>query len=157
MKDKMDMERAKEVVKRVRAQTGKWLFGLEKQAEILSWAVFTLLPYTDKLTCTKKLHQPHVMFRGPTGTGKTDLVTVFAMTIDAKFERVQGSPELKPSDILGYETIVEGLDGNRSIRFLPGPIAAHMLLIDEDNRLTPKTKSAILEGMEESSATLKSA
>ena len=61
-----------------------------------------------------------------------------------------------PGDILDYETIVEGLDGSRTIHFKPGKPMAHIVLIDEDNRLTAKTKAAVLEGMEESSATLSS-
>ena len=96
------------------------------------------------------------MFRGPTGTGKTDLVSACAMAIDAKFERIQGMPTYMPEDILGYETIVEELDGTRKLVFKPGKLMAHIVLIDEDNRLSGKTKAAVLEGMEESSATLSS-
>lgn len=78
------------------------------------------------------------------------------MAVDAKFERIQGLPTYMPEDILGYETIVEELDGTRRIHFKPGKLMAHIVLIDEDNRLTAKTKAAVLEGMEESSATLAS-
>ena len=91
---------------------------------MLSWAFFTLLPYTDKLSQGKLLRQPHVMFRGPTGTGKTDLVSACAMAIDAKFERIQGLPTYMPEDILGYETIVEEVDGSRKIHFKPGKLMA---------------------------------
>ena len=78
------------------------------------------------------------------------------MAIDARFERIQGLPTYMPEDILGYETIVEEVDGSRKIHFKPGKLMAHIVLIDEDNRLSGKTKAAVLEGMEESSATLNS-
>jgi MoxR-like ATPase len=153
---RIELDHAAEVVQRFQRETTKWLYGLDEAARILSWAFFTLIPYTDKLRQTKALRQPHVLFRGPTGTGKTDLVSACAMAVDAKFERIQGLPTYMPEDILGYETIVEGLDGVRRIHFKPGKLMAHIVLIDEDNRLTAKTKAAVLEGMEESSATLTS-
>jgi MoxR-like ATPase len=152
----IDFDRANEVVQRFQKESTKWLYGLDDAARILSWAFFTLLPYTDKLSQSKLLRQPHVMFRGPTGTGKTDLVSACAMAIDAKFERIQGLPTYMPEDILGYETIVEETDGSRKLVFKPGKLMAHIVLIDEDNRLSGKTKAAVLEGMEESSATLAS-
>ena len=149
----MGFDRANEVVQRFQKESTKWLYGLDEAARTLSWAFFTLLPYTDKLSQSKLLRQPHVMFRGPTGTGKTDLVSACAMAIDAKFERIQGMPTYMPEDILGYETIVEE---SRKLQFKPGKLMAHIVLIDEDNRLSGKTKAAVLEGMEESSATLSS-
>jgi MoxR-like ATPase len=152
----MDLDRATEVVQRFQREATKWLYGLEDAVRVLSWAFFTLVPYTDKLRQTKALRQPHVLFRGPTGTGKTDLVSTCAMAIDAKFERIQGLPTYMPEDILGYETIVENLDGSRRIQFQPGKLMAHIVLIDEDNRLSGKTKAAVLEGMEESSASVNS-
>jgi MoxR-like ATPase len=152
----VDFDRAFEVVQRFQGEATKWLYGLDEPARILSWAFFTLIPYTDKLRQTKALRQPHVLFKGPTGTGKTDLVTACAMAVDAKFERIQGLPTYMPEDILGYETMVEQLDGTRRIHFKPGKFMAHIVLIDEDNRLTAKTKAAVLEGMEESSVTLAS-
>ena len=155
-KPMIDFDRANEVVQRFQAESTKWLYGLDEAARILSWALFTLLPYTDKLQHVKALRQPHLMFRGPTGTGKTDLVSACAMAIDAKFERIQGLPTYMPEDILGYETIIEEVDGTRRIHFKPGKLMAHIVLIDEDNRLSGKTKAAVLEGMEESSATLSS-
>ena len=155
-KPTIDRDHANEVVQRFQSESTKWLYGLDNAARILSWAFFTLLPYTDKLSQGKLLRQPHVMFRGPTGTGKTDLVSACAMAIDAKFERIQGLPTYMPEDILGYETIVEEVDGTRKIHFKPGKLMAHIVLIDEDNRLSGKTKAAVLEGMEESSATLSS-
>src|SRR6185369_2154080 len=109
----VDLDRATELVQRFQSQATKWLFGLDEAARTLSWAFFTLIPYTDKLRQMKALRQPHLLLKGPTGTGKTDLVSAFAMAIDARFERIQGLPTYMPEDILGYETIVEELDGTR--------------------------------------------
>ena len=131
----IDFDHASEVVQRFQDESTKWLYGLDEAARILSWAFFTLIPYTDKLRQTKALRQPHVLFKGPTGTGKTDLVSACAMAVDARFERIQGLPTYMPEDILGYETIVEELDGTRRIHFKPGKFMAHIVLIDEDNRL----------------------
>src|SRR5260221_5269331 len=155
-KHTVDFDRALEVVQRFQRESTKWLFGLDEAARVLSWSFFTLLPCTDKLRQTKALRQPHIMMRGPTGTGKTDLVSACAMAIDAKFERIQGLPTYMPEDILGYETIVEALDGTRKLHFKPGRLMAHIVLIDEDNRLSAKTKAVLLEAMEESSVTLNS-
>ena len=152
----VDLDRATELVQRFQTQATTWLFGLDEAARTLSWAFFTLIPYTDKLRQMKALRQPHLLLKGPTGTGKTDLVSAFAMAIDARFERIQGLPTYMPEDILGYETIVEELDGTRRMHFKPGKLIAHVVLIDEDNRLSAKTKAAVLEGMEESSVTLRS-
>ena len=78
-KPTIDLDRAREVVDRFQNESTKWLYGLDDAARILSWAFFTLLPYTDKLSQGKLLRQPHIMFRGPTGTGKTDLVSALSL------------------------------------------------------------------------------
>src|SRR5262245_9970678 len=121
----IDLDRAFEVVQRFQREATKWLYGMDEAAQILSRAFFTLIPYTDKLRQTKALRQPHVLFKGPTGTGKTDLASACAMAVDAKFERIQGLPTYMPEDILGYETIIEGLDGSRKLHFKPGKLMAH--------------------------------
>ena len=113
-KTTIDLDRAREVVDRFQRESTKWLFGLDDAARILSWAFFTLLPYTDKLSQSKALRQPHVMFRGPTGTGKTDLVSACAMAIDAKFERIQGLPTYMPE---GHPRL---RDDRRGTRRFPG-------------------------------------
>lgn len=104
----VDLDQASEVVTRFQAEATKWLFGLDEAARILSGAFFTLIPYTDKLRQTKALRQPHLLFRGPTGTGKTDLVSACAMALDARFERIQGLPTYMPEDIIGYERSSRG-------------------------------------------------
>ena len=68
------------------------LYGFDEAARILAWTFFTLLPYIDQLSQSELLRQHHVMFREPNGIGKANLVSAYAMAIDAKFERIQGLP-----------------------------------------------------------------
>lgn len=149
----IDAKRIHELESRIRGETTKWLFGLDDVAKILVRALFMSLPYTDKITRTKKLGQPHVMFIGDTGVGKTDLVTSIGMAVDADFSRIQGMTHLMSHDILGDYIFVENEKGERSIRFRPSKLFAHMVLLDESNRVLAEAKSALLEAMEERSIT----
>lgn len=95
----------------------------------------------------------HVLLEGVPGLGKTLLVRTLAQVLDLKFARVQFTPDLMPSDILGTNIITEN-DGRRAFTFQAGPIFAQILLADEINRATPKTQSALLEAMQEHSVTI---
>jgi len=95
----------------------------------------------------------HVLIEGVPGLGKTLVVRALARTLGLDFRRVQFTPDLLPSDILGARTLVEGPDGKTSIEFQPGPIFTHVLLADEINRSGPKTQSALLEAMQEQQVT----
>lgn len=150
----MTRERVFELESRIRAEMTKWLKGLDKPAGILARSLFMSLPYSDKITRTKRLGQPQVMFTGDTGIGKTDLAMGLSMSIKAKFHRIQGMPHLMPINFLGEYLIAEDLRGNKSVRFRPGKLFAHIVLIDETNRILGEAKSATLEGMEERSVTL---
>jgi len=90
----------------------------------------------------------HLLLEGVPGTGKTLLVRTLAQTLDLKFGRVQATPDLMPADVLGTQVLLED-GGRRELRFRPGPVFANVLLVDEVNRATPKTQSALLEAMEE--------
>ncbi|HEY3068558.1 MAG TPA: MoxR family ATPase [Methylomirabilota bacterium] len=96
----------------------------------------------------------HVLLEGVPGLGKTLLVKTLAEGLDLSFSRIQFTPDLMPADIIGTNIIVEDADGRKHFQFQPGPIFAHVLLADEINRATPKTQSALLEGMQESSVTV---
>ncbi len=96
----------------------------------------------------------HVLLEGVPGLGKTLLVRTLAGCLDLSFSRIQFTPDLMPADIIGTNIIVEDTDGRRHFRFERGPVFAHILLADEVNRATPKTQSALLEAMQESSATV---
>ncbi|MGE5560158.1 MAG: AAA family ATPase [Chloroflexota bacterium] len=94
----------------------------------------------------------HVLLEGVPGLGKTVLVRTLGQALALDFARIQFTPDLMPADIVGTNIVVEE-DGRREFRFQPGPIFANLLLADEINRATPKTQSALLEAMQERTAT----
>jgi MoxR-like ATPase len=96
----------------------------------------------------------HALLEGVPGLGKTLLVRTLSQVLDLKFNRVQFTPDLMPSDIIGTNIIVEAPDGKRVFSFQPGPLFAQIVLADEINRATPKTQSALLEAMQEHSVTV---
>src|SRR5207342_229077 len=77
-----------------------------------------------------------------------------AQVLDLAFNRIQFTPDLMPSDIIGTNIISETTEGHRAFTFQPGPIFAQIVLADEINRATPRTQSALLEAMEEHSVTV---
>src|SRR5438105_3633905 len=96
----------------------------------------------------------HALLEGVPGLGKTLLVRTLGQVLDLKFNRVQFTPDLMPSDIIGTNIIMEAPDGKRVFSFQPGPLFAQIVLADEINRATPKTQSALLEAMQEHSVTV---
>jgi MoxR-like ATPase len=95
----------------------------------------------------------HVLIEGVPGLGKTLLVKTAAESLGLTFKRIQFTPDLMPSDIIGTQLLTEN-DGRREFSFKAGPIFAHVVLGDEVNRATPKTQSAVLEAMEEHQVTV---
>jgi len=97
----------------------------------------------------------HCLLRGVPGLAKTLLIKKLAEAVHLKFNRIQFTPDLMPSDILGAEVIEEDrATGKRVIRFIQGPIFANILLADEINRTPPKTQAALLEAMQEYQVTV---
>jgi MoxR-like ATPase len=96
----------------------------------------------------------HALLEGVPGLGKTLLVRTLSQVLDLKFNRIQFTPDLMPSDIMGTNIITEAPDGKRVFSFQPGPLFAQIVLADEINRATPKTQSALLEAMQEHSVTI---
>ena len=88
----------------------------------------------------------HVLVQGVPGLGKTLLAKTLARTLGGEFKRIQGTPDLMPSDIIGVHVFDEA---RRAFVFRPGPLFADVVLVDEINRAGPKTQSALLEAMEE--------
>ncbi|MCK3684084.1 AAA family ATPase [Maribellus sp. YY47] len=91
----------------------------------------------------------HVLLIGVPGLAKTLLVTTIAKTLGLKYNRIQFTPDLMPSDIIGTEI----LNNERNFKFVQGPIFANIILADEINRTPPKTQSALLEAMQERAVT----
>ena len=96
----------------------------------------------------------HVLLEGAPGLGKTLLIKTLAEGLELSFSRIQFTPDLMPADIIGTNIILEDAEGRKHFQFQPGPIFGHILLADEINRATPKTQSALLEGMQEGFVTV---
>ena len=92
----------------------------------------------------------HALLIGVPGLAKTLMITTIAKAIDLSYNRIQFTPDLMPSDIMGTEI----LDETRKFKFVKGPIFANIVLADEINRTPPKTQSALLEAMQERSVSM---
>jgi MoxR-like ATPase len=97
-----------------------------------------------RLMTVALLAEGHVLLEDVPGVGKTLLARAFARSLGLAFGRVQGTPDLLPTDVTGSSVLADG-----SFRFIPGPIFTNVLLVDEINRATPRTQSALLEAMQE--------
>jgi MoxR-like ATPase len=89
------------------------------------------------------------MLVGVPGLAKTKLVEALGTVLGLEMRRIQFTPDLMPSDIVGSEVLEEGAGGKRSFRFIPGPIFGQLLMADEINRASPRTQSALLQSMQE--------
>lgn len=116
-------------------EISKVIIGQEKVVELLLSSVF----------CSG-----HSLLVGVPGLAKTLLIQTISSALDLSFKRIQFTPDLMPSDILGAETI----DKDRNFKFIQGPIFANIILADEINRTPPKTQAALLEAMQEKSVTV---
>ncbi len=103
-----------------------------------------------RLVLTAVFSQGHCLLVGVPGLAKTLLIQTIASSLDLSFNRIQFTPDLMPSDIVGSET----MDQNRNFQFVKGPIFANIILADEINRTPPKTQAALLESMQEYSVTV---
>jgi MoxR-like ATPase len=96
----------------------------------------------------------HGLLVGVPGLAKTKLVETLGTVLGLDARRVQFTPDLMPSDILGAEVLEESAGGRRSFRFIPGPVFAQLLMADEINRASPRTQSALLQSMQEGHVTV---
>ena len=96
----------------------------------------------------------HAMLVGVPGLAKTKLVEAMGIVLGLDARRIQFTPDLMPSDILGSEVLEEAAGGKRSFRFIPGPIFGQLLMADEINRASPRTQSALLQAMQEQHVTV---
>jgi MoxR-like ATPase len=96
----------------------------------------------------------HALLVGVPGLAKTKLVQTMGIALGLDARRVQFTPDLMPSDILGTEVLEESQGGKRSFRFITGPVFAQLLMADEINRASPRTQSALLQAMQEQHVTV---
>jgi MoxR-like ATPase len=96
----------------------------------------------------------HALLVGVPGLAKTKLVDTMGTALGLDARRIQFTPDLMPSDILGAEVLEEGAGGTRSFRFITGPVFAQLLMADEINRASPRTQSALLQAMQEQHVTV---
>ena len=104
-----------------------------------------------RLSLVALLAEGHVLLEDVPGVGKTMMVRALAKSVNASFKRIQFTPDLLPSDVLGVSIYNPK---EMEFTFRPGPIVGNIILADEINRTSPKTQSALLEGMEEKSVTV---
>ncbi len=138
MSYKSDVEAAdalKTAYEELRKEIGKVIVGQDEVVRLLLTAIFC---------------QGHCLLVGVPGLAKTLLIQTIASSLDLTFNRIQFTPDLMPSDILGSET----LDQNRNFKFIKGPVFSNIILADEINRTPPKTQSALLEAMQEYAVTI---
>jgi MoxR-like ATPase len=96
----------------------------------------------------------NTLLEGAPGLGKTLLVRTLGQILQLKYSRIQFTPDLMPADIIGTNVLVESESGHRHFVFQHGPVFGNLILADEINRASPKTQSALLEAMQESSVTV---
>lgn len=129
-----EAERALADIARIKESIGTVIFGQESVIERTLVAV---------------LAGGHALLVGLPGLAKTKLVETLGTVLGLSGQRIQFTPDLMPSDIIGSEVMEQDADGRRSFRYLKGPIFAQLLMADEINRASPRTQSALLQAMQE--------
>src|SRR5690242_9962996 len=126
-------------IQKVRDTTASIIFG---QDRVIDLALITLLS------------GGHALLIGVPGLAKTSLVETLGAVLGLENKRIQFTPDLMPSDIVGSEVLEEETGGRRSFRFVKGPIFTQLLMADEINRASPRTQSALLQAMQEHHVTV---
>jgi len=129
-----EAERALSDISRIREGVGRVIFGQQAVVE---------------RTLVALLAGGHALLVGVPGLAKTKLVETLGVVLGLDTSRIQFTPDLMPSDILGSEVMEQDDKGRRSFRFIPGPVFAQLLMADEINRASPRTQSALLQSMQE--------
>ncbi len=132
-------EEIQQTVTNIRRETARVIVGQEEIVEQL----------LTSLVC-----RGHCLIVGVPGLAKTLLVATLGRILGLKFQRIQFTPDLMPTDIVGSEILQTGGSGERNFQFVPGPVFANLILADEINRTPPKTQAALLEAMQEKQVTV---
>jgi len=139
-KDIQAIENVKNAYKIIKDEISKVIIGQEAVIDQILIAIFT---------------RSHSLLVGVPGLAKTLMISTLAQTLELSFKRIQFTPDLMPSDITGTEIIYQDpTTGERTFKFLKGPIFANVVLADEINRTPPKTQAAMLEAMQERKVTV---
>jgi MoxR-like ATPase len=134
------IERLNDGYRRIRKELGKAVVGQQRVLEELLIAIFA---------------RAHCLLVGVPGLAKTLMIRTLADALNLSFSRIQFTPDLMPSDIIGTEVLQEDkATGQRMFKFLHGPLFANVILADEVNRTPPKTQAALLEAMQERQVTV---
>ncbi|WP_180900897.1 AAA family ATPase [Martelella soudanensis] len=134
-----EAERALADIRIVREEVSKVIYGQESVVENVLLAI---------------LSGGHALLVGVPGLAKTKLVSTLGTVLGLDSNRIQFTPDLMPSDILGSEVLEESEAGRRAFRFIKGPVFAQLLMADEINRASPRTQSALLQSMQEYAVTI---
>src|SRR6201986_1339348 len=137
MQHRSDVEAAdalKQAYEQIRTEIGKVIIGQDEVVKLVLISIFS---------------NGHCLLVGVPGLAKTLLVQTVAQVLDLDFNRIQFTPDLMPSDIIGSEILGE----DRNFKFIPGPVFSNIILADEINRTPPKTQAALLEAMQEKAVT----
>ena len=134
-----EAERALADIARIKESVGTVIFGQESVIERTLVAI---------------LAGGHALLVGVPGLAKTKLVETLGLVLGLSGQRIQFTPDLMPSDIIGSEVMEQDADGRRSFRYLKGPIFTQLLMADEINRASPRTQSALLQAMQEDHVTV---
>jgi len=137
MQHRSDVEAAdalKQAYQQIRTEIGKVIIGQDEVVKLVLISIFS---------------NGHCLLVGVPGLAKTLLVQTVSQVLDLDFNRIQFTPDLMPSDIIGSEILGE----DRTFKFIPGPVFANIILADEINRTPPKTQAALLEAMQEKAVT----
>ena len=138
--DLAQIQNVHNVYKRMQEELGKVVVGQTHVVEEVLMAVFS---------------RGHALLVGVPGLAKTLLISTISRVLDLSFKRIQFTPDLMPSDITGTDVLDEDkATGQRTFRFVKGPVFTNMLLADEINRTPPKTQAALLEAMQEHAVTV---
>ena len=133
------LEQFAETRKAMTAELNKVIVGQEEVIEQVFAAIFT---------------RGHCLLVGVPGLAKTLLISSISQILDLSFKRIQFTPDLMPTDIVGTNVLEEDEHGKRSFRFVKGPVFANLVLADEINRTPPKTQAALLQAMQEREVTV---